>query len=120
MKDTIRELQNKFDSAELHADTAALKTLLADDFLSIGPKGFILDKTQWINRHNEFKYHKMEISDMDIRLYNNAAIVRNIQKNKATYKEHDVELAVRVTQVWVNQQEQWQLASIQFSALSDA
>jgi hypothetical protein len=60
--------------------------------------------TEWINRHVHFKYNKLETSGMDIRIYEKAAILRNIQRNKATYKDQDVELAVRVAQVWVNQQ----------------
>src|SRR5215211_5628102 len=78
-KNTIRALQDEFDKAELHADTATLQRLLADDFLSTGLRDFILDKKEWINRHVHFKYHKLETSDMDIRLYDKSAIVRNIQ-----------------------------------------
>ena len=37
MKETVKELQNRFDQAELHADKEILRELLADDFLSIGP-----------------------------------------------------------------------------------
>jgi len=119
-KNTIRGLQDEFYKAELHADTATLQRLLADDFLSTGLRDFILDKKEWINRHVHFKYHKLETSDMDIRLYDKSAIVRNIQRNKAGYKDEPVELAVRVSQVWVNQQEEWRLAAIQFSPLTEA
>ena len=97
-----------------------LQRLLADDFLSIGPRGFILDKKEWINPHVHFKYHKLETSDMDIRLYDKSAIVRDIQRNKASYKDEPVELAVRVSQVWVDQQKEWRLAAIQFCPLTAA
>lgn len=40
------------------------------------------------------------------------------QKNKAVYKEEQVDIAARVMQVWVNQHEQWHLASIQFSPVA--
>jgi|SRR5215208_6615355 len=119
-KEPIRALQDEFDKAELHADTATVQRLLADDFLSIGPRGFILDKKEWINRHVHFKYHKLETGDMDLRLYDKTANVRDMERNKASYKDEPVELAVRVSQVWVKQQEEWRLAAIQFSPLTEA
>ena len=119
MKDAIRALQNEFDTAERHADTKTLKRLIADDFLSIGPKGFVLDKQEWIDRHVHFTYQALDIDDIDIRLYENTAIVRNIQRNKASYKDEHVELGLRVSQTWVHKQEKWQLAAIQFSPLAN-
>ncbi|MBZ4192004.1 nuclear transport factor 2 family protein [Niabella beijingensis] len=119
MKEIILALQQKFDQAELTADAAVLETLLAADFFSIGPKGFMLDKTQWIGRHHQFRYLRMDISEVDIRLYEKTAIVRNIQQNKATYNGQEVALATRVTQVWVEFDGNWQLASIQFSPLAN-
>ena len=119
MKDTIRAVQNELDQAELEADSLTLERLIADDFLSIGPKGFVLDKREWIGRHVHFTYHALDVSEMDIRLYDNAAIVRTIQRNKASYKDQKVELAVRVSQVWVQQAAEWRMAAIQFSPLAE-
>ena len=117
-EDTIRGLQREFDRAELEADAERLRELLTEDFLSIGPKGFVLDKEEWISRHGHFSYQALEISSVDVRLYDKAAIVRNIQHNRATYKGDEVDLRVRVSQVWVQQQNQWRLAGIQFSPLA--
>jgi hypothetical protein len=118
MNDTIRSLQDEFDQAELHADTETLQRLLTDDFLSIGPKGFVLDKQEWIERHVHFTYDTLDISDMDIRVYDNTAIVRNILTNTASYNDEHVELTLRVGQVWVQQGNEWRLAAIQFSPLA--
>jgi hypothetical protein len=119
MEDTIRALQDEFDKAELHADTEKLRQLLTDDFQSIGPKGFVLDKDGWIGRHVHFTYEALETTDMDVRVYDKAAVVRNIQRNRATYKDEKVQLAVRVSQVWVDQGGSWRLAAIQFSPLAE-
>ena len=54
MNDTIRALQNEFDASELHAETETLQRLIADGFLSIGPRGFVLDKQEWTDRHVQF------------------------------------------------------------------
>ncbi len=120
MDNTIRLLQQTFDQVEVQADTAQLNRLLADDFVSIGPKGFLLNKEEWINRHVHFKYHALDTSDMDIRLYNNTtAIVRNIQRNRATYQNETMELTVRVSQVWIWEADgAWRLVAIQFSPMA--
>jgi hypothetical protein len=116
-EETVRRLQNEFDRAEQTADLDKLRALLADDFRSIGPKGFVLDKDEWIGRHVHFTYQAVDTSDMDIRVYDNAAIVRNVQRNRATYRDEQVALTVRVGQVWVKQQQGWRMAAIQFSPM---
>lgn len=117
MNETVLALQREFDDAELRADRETPERLIADDFLSIGPKGFILNKGEWIGRHVHFPYHALDTSDVDIRCYADTAIVRNVQKNRATYQGHEMDLLNRVSQVWVNQQGQWHLAAIQCSPM---
>jgi hypothetical protein len=118
--ETARTAQEQFDAAELAADTDTLERLLTDDFASIGPKGFLLDKAEWIGRHVHFTYHALDTSDVDIRVYNDdCALVRNIQRNRATYGDTESTIAVRVSQTWVRQDGQWRLAGIQFSPLAD-
>jgi hypothetical protein len=82
----IRELQRAFDDAELHADTDRLNALLADDFMSIGERGFQLDKQQWIARHADFAYLSLETAELDVRCYDHAAIVRCIQRSRASWR----------------------------------
>jgi hypothetical protein len=118
MKDDILNVQREFDQAELHGDREALARLLADDFASIGPKGFVLDKAAWIGRHAQFQYESLETSDVDVRLYAGAAIVRNVQQNRATFQGKEIALGTRVSQTWVRVQGQWRLAGIQFSPLA--
>lgn len=118
MKDTIEKLQDKFDQAELHDDRARLRELIDDDFVSIGPRGFLLDKAQWIERHDEFAYETLETSDMNVRVFDGAAIVRDVQRNRSRYGEQQLEHAFRVGQVWVRRDGDWKLAAIQFSPLA--
>jgi ketosteroid isomerase-like protein len=120
MQDVVRRAQAEFDRAELEGDRQALSRLIADDFKSIGPKGFVLDKRQWIDRHGLFKYQALETSEVDVRVYGAAAIVRNVQRNRATYEGHPVALTVRVSQVWIAQPDgQWRIVAIQFSPMAD-
>ena len=119
-KEKVRDVQNEFDKAELHADTKKLNQLLTDDFLSIGPRGFVLNKEQWINRHKQFRYEQLDTSEMNIRLYGDTAIVTDTQKNKATFNNEPVSLSVRVSQVWIHENSQWKLVSIQFSPMAES
>src|SRR5580704_16914233 len=113
----IRELQQAFDDAELHADTDRLNTLLADDFISIGERGFQLDKRQWIARHADFAYLSLDTAELDVRRYDHAAIVRCVQRSRATWRGDAMTLAVRLSQVWIELPGGWRLAGIQFSPL---
>jgi hypothetical protein len=116
----IRELQQAFDDAELHADTDRLNTLLADDFISIGERGFQLDKRQWIARHADFAYLSLDTAELDVRRYDHAAIVRCVQRSRATWRGDAMTLAVRLSQVWIELPGGWRLAGIQFSPLDPA
>jgi len=118
MADDILELQRAFDDAELRADAGRLDELLADDFLSIGEQGYQLDKRQWIDRHRDFRYLAIETAEADVRRYDKAAIVRCVQRSRATWQGSQLTLAVRMSQVWVHQAGGWRLAGIQFSSLT--
>jgi hypothetical protein len=77
----------------------------------------VLDKTQWINRHGDFKYHTLEATDTDVRRYNRTAIVRAAQHSTATWQDTAMDLRTRVSQVWILLDSSWRLAAIQFSSL---
>jgi hypothetical protein len=115
----VRELQQAFDDAEMHADTDRLDALLAEDFRSIGERGYQLDKRQWIDRHAEFAYLSLETTELDVRCYDRAAIVRCVQRSRASWRGAVMTLAVRLSQVWVELPDGWRLAGIQFSSLDD-
>ncbi|HEY6686832.1 MAG TPA: nuclear transport factor 2 family protein [Propionibacteriaceae bacterium] len=114
----ILRLQERFDTAELDDDRKVLDELIAEDFQSIGPRGFVLDKEQWINRHDHFRYAALETSEHEVRLYGGAAIVRNVQRNTGAHDGQESQYVMRVGQTWVNQLGQWRLAGIQFSPLA--
>ena len=119
MEDLIRGLQQEFDRAELRADAAALGRLVADDFQSIGPKGFVMDKEGWIGRHVHFKYLTLETTELTVRCYDRAAIARFVQRNQAVYQGTRMEHTTRVSEVWVEQGGAWRLAGIQFSPMAE-
>jgi hypothetical protein len=117
MADDILDLQRAFDDAELHGDAGRLDALLADDFQSIGEQGFLLGKREWIARHGEFRYLAVETTDVDVRRYAKTAIVRCVQRSRASWRGEEMTLSVRLSQVWVELPGGWRLAALQFSTL---
>jgi len=115
--DDILELARAFDDAELRGDAERLGGLLTDDFLSIGEQGYQLGKQEWIGRHGEFRYLSIETTEVDVRRYDKTAIVRCVQRSRATWRGEPMALAVRLSQVWIWRPGGWQLAAIQFSTL---
>jgi hypothetical protein len=108
-----------FDEAELRADTDRVASLLAEDFLSIGERGFVLDKNQWVARHAEFAYRSTECLDTEVRRYEGCAIIRDVHHSRATWRGQAMELSTRRSQVWVELAGGWKLAGLQFSSLPE-
>jgi hypothetical protein len=115
--DDILELARAFGDAELRGDAERLGALLADDFLSIGEQGYQLGKREWIGRPGEFRYRSIETTEADVRRYDKTAIVRCVQRSRATWRGEPMALAVRLSQVWIWRPGGWLLAAIQFSTL---
>src|SRR5438105_6532967 len=91
LKKTVEE----WVAAELRADAAFLERTLASDFVGIGPRGFMLSKTEWLQRHRsgDLKYQSLNLDDVNVRVYGDAkdaAIVTGSETQAAKYQGQDV------------------------------
>jgi hypothetical protein len=55
-----------------------------------------------------------------VRCYDHVAIVRCVQRSRASWRGDAMTLAARLSQVWVELPDGWRLAGIQFSSLGPA
>src|SRR6266436_569591 len=108
----VLRLADTWATAELHGDTAFLERTLTDDFIGIGPLGFMLTKQEWLTRHRsgDLKYEAFNLDEVKVRLYNDAAILIGRQVQNAAYRGNPIQGQFRTTLVFVQQQEQWRLA----------
>lgn len=116
----VTRLANVWTNAEGRGDTTILRQLLADDYIGIGPLGFLLTKPEWIARHEagDLTYTAFGLDEIKVRVYNNdAAVVTGHQAQQATYRGNSVAGQFRVTLVFVRGESQWQLASLQLSSI---
>ena len=110
-------------NAELHGDTTSLERILADDYIGIGPLGFMLTKQEWLARHQagDLKYESFSLDEVKVRVYNNdAAVLTGRQVQNGAYRGNSIQAQFRITLVFVQQQGQWRLASLQLSTIGQA
>lgn len=116
--DVIQAL-NGWAAAELHGDAAYLERALVNDFVGIGPLGFMLTKQDWLARHQsgDLRYAAFTLDEVKVRMYGETALVTCRQIQQATYRGTNVPGQFRVSLVFVRQGEQWRLANLQLSAI---
>jgi hypothetical protein len=115
----VLHLADTWVAAELRGDTAFLEDRLSDDFIGIGPLGFMLTKQEWIARHQsgDLKYQSFSLDEVKARVYSDAAILTGRQVQEAAYRGNPIPGQFRITLVFIQQQGPWRLASLQLSAI---
>ena len=115
----VMRLADAWANAELRGDTTFLERTLADDFIGIGPLGFMLTRQEWLARHQsgDLKYESFSLDEVKVRVYNDAAILTGRQVQNAAYRGTSIQGQFRTTLVFVQQQGQWRLASLQLSTI---
>lgn len=117
----FEKLANDFAQAELNENVEVLDKLLADDFVGIGPLGFVLTKEQWLARYQngDLKNEKFEIKDLQTRIYADAAIVVGQETTESSYQGNPAGGNFCVTLVFVRQNGSWRLANSQLSQVPE-
>jgi ketosteroid isomerase-like protein len=115
----LRRVMEDWAAAELSGDAASLESALAEDFVGIGPRGFMLTKEEWLERHEsgKLKYESLEWDEVDVRLYGEAAVVTGRQSAEGKYENYDLRDQFRGTLVFV-EQERWLLAGLHLSPIA--
>jgi ketosteroid isomerase-like protein len=120
MEDHVQELGQKWAAAELRGDTATLDHMLVDDFVGIGPRGFMLTKEQWLARYTSggLRQDSFTWDEVRVRVYGDAAVATGRQTQQGTFQGHDIAGQFRVTQVFVRQDGRWLLAALHLSPVA--
>jgi ketosteroid isomerase-like protein len=113
----ILALGARWAEAERHADTKILNEIAADDFRLVGPFGFVLDKTQWLDRYvsGGLVTSSLDWEDVEVREFGETAIAIGRQTQQATYQGRAADGQFRVTHVFVRDHGRYRLASLHLS-----
>jgi len=119
----VMTLGEDWAAAELRGDAAFLGEILADDFVGVGPRGFMLTKDQWLSRHEagSLRYEAFGLDEVQVRLFGDAAITVCRQSARGVYEDEngrfELDDQFRATLVFVKQEGRWQLANLQLSPI---
>jgi uncharacterized protein (TIGR02246 family) len=114
-KEEIRSLETARNEAIVHGDAAALERMTSDDYTFITLRGELRTKAEIVKGFSTgaFKYASREISDLNIRVYGNAAVVTGRSTQKGTENGKDYSGDYRFTRVYVKQNGRWSTVALQ-------
>lgn len=120
----VEKLAMDWATAELHGDAVFLGETLADDFIAIGPRGFMLTKEQWIERHatGKLTYKSMDLDEISIRAYGDAAVLTARQMSEAIYQDderrHELNDDFRITIIFATTGDGVSIVGLQISPIA--
>jgi len=113
----ILAMENAWNHAELSNDAAAIKLLLADDFVMTVAEGKLYNKAQIVDSVKDKSYRPdvLESSGMVVHPYGHTAIVTGAYHEKGVDKGKTWERRGRFTDTWVFFDGKWQCVASHFS-----
>ena len=114
-KAEILEIEKARNQAIVKGDAAALERMTSDDYTFITLRGELRTKAEIVQgfKTGSFHYESRQISDLNVRVYGNSAVVtgRSIQKGSENGKDYSGDY--RFTRVYVKQGGRWQTVALQ-------
>ena len=115
IREEIRALETARNEAIVHGDAAALERMTSDDYTFITLRGELRTKAEIVKGFSTgaFKYGSREISDLNIRVYEDTAVVTGRSSQKGTENGKDYSGDYRFTRVYVKQNGRWLTVALQ-------
>jgi uncharacterized protein (TIGR02246 family) len=119
--DEVLDLVRRWAAAEQQNDAGLLEGLLADDFVGVGPAGFVLGRQQWLARFgNGLENRAFAVEDPQVRDYGTAAVVVGVQAQETSFQGNDNSGRFRLTLIAVRPTDRWLVAGVHIGPLQPA
>jgi ketosteroid isomerase-like protein len=120
MNQTVESFLAEWTDAERTGDTDTLDALLTDDFVGVGPLGFVLPKQAWLSRFaGGLVYDSFTLEEVQSRQHGDAAVVTARQVGRGTIQGNPLPFeAVRATLTLVGPADHWHMAGIHMSFIA--
>ncbi len=115
VEQTIKGLMEQVRQANLKGDAATFDKLLTDDYIWIKGDGTTSTKAEVLEnfKSGKLKLDAVDVSDMKVRVYGDAALVNGTVNVKGHFGDTDISGQSRFVRVWVKRKGQWQSVSLQ-------
>jgi uncharacterized protein (TIGR03086 family) len=109
----ITAVLDRWAAGEAAGDNEVLADCLSEDFVGVGPLGFLLPKQAWLHRHGSggLVYEKFELQETQVREYGDTAVVTTLVDQPGTYQGNPIPQCTRSTLVLVKQDGQWRIST---------
>jgi ketosteroid isomerase-like protein len=117
----VRQAIEKYRTALLKRDTAALEKIWADDYIFVNASGEVLTKAQRLANAKSGATTLDSINEEEnitVRVYQNSAVATSRVTIKGQYAGQPTSGQYRSTHIWVKGTAGWQLVSNQLTALA--
>jgi ketosteroid isomerase-like protein len=114
-REVLRALEAARNEAIVHGDSAALEKMTSEDYTFVTLRGELRTKADVVRGFatGAFKYEAREISDLNIRVYGNAAVVTGRSNQKGTENGKDYSGDYRFTRVYIKRDGRWLTVALQ-------
>jgi len=102
-------LERLWNDAQVHRDSRALESLIADRFVNTEYDGEVSDREKFLAdiKDPEFKPSAVNIHDVKANLYRDTAVVTGIYQTKGSYNSKPYEHTGRFTDTWIFENGRW-------------
>jgi ketosteroid isomerase-like protein len=119
-QEEIKKIEQERNEALLRHDVATLDRMTSNDYTFINQRGELRTKTEILNgfKSGSFNYDAREISDLEVRVYGDAAVVTGRAKQKGVENSKDYSGDNRFTRVYVKQNGHWVSVALQVTLVA--
>ena len=114
-KNQIKSLEEERNRAIVRGDASVLERMTADDYTFITLRGELRTKSDIVKgfQSGSFRYQSRQISDLNIRVYGNSAVVTGRSTQQGSENGKDYSGDYRFTRVYVKQNGRWLTVALQ-------
>lgn len=119
-QEEIKKIEQRRNEALLKHDTATLALMTSDDYTFINQRGELRTKAEILAgfKSGSYNYDAREVSDLEVRVYGDSAVVIGRAKQKGVENSKDYSGENRFTRVYVKENGRWVSVALQVTLVA--